>query len=313
MLLSAYLIYELSRIAALDYSQFDRYKEKIQTITEKIDCKEARFLILTPKLIFCYASGEFEEIYSLYKEYNEMKNNFKNGLLKTLSIFWRLILDLVISLQKNSLLQNTASKTIYFIGESHSLVPSNRTLTKGNEIYKAESKFVMGAKIFHLQGSYYSYQNKAIREAINDVGNDSIICFSIGEIDCRADEGILPYSKKKNNDAFGVAEKTVDGYLEQISLLCKGKRFNEVVIQGVPLANPLQKTNSATFNFEDVNDLRSIVNTFLRIGCQRYGFVFFDLAGAMANFSDNENLSAHIDGINAVPEVYEYFERLLTP
>ena len=53
MLLSAYLIYELSRIAALDYSQFDRYKEKIQTITEKIDCKEARFLILTPKLIFC--------------------------------------------------------------------------------------------------------------------------------------------------------------------------------------------------------------------------------------------------------------------
>jgi tetratricopeptide (TPR) repeat protein len=149
-------------------------------------------------------------------------------------------------------------KTLYVIGDSHSMSYHNVALktSRGNFLGKCE--WIWGCKQFHLgrQGkNHYKYK---FEETIGSLPLESNILLSIGEIDCRLDEGILAYCKKNPERKIQqVVNNTVSDYLDYILEKSLAYR-HEVTIQGIPCPN----IDRATFQNQEIGELVDLVQKF---------------------------------------------------
>lgn len=103
---------------------------------------------------------------------------------------------------------------IYHIGESHSLSYGYCTVKMRGTSYSIQPQLTLGVKAHHL-GQLSNNAFKAItRYNLGKIPKMSPVFVSIGEIDCRADEGIIPASLKLGKDVGQVAQSTVEKYID---------------------------------------------------------------------------------------------------
>jgi tetratricopeptide (TPR) repeat protein len=189
---------------------------------------------------------------------------------------------------------------LYAIGESHALVPHGLSVShQGGEI-SCISKWIVGCKQWHLgndQSNLYKYKFEAIIQSLPRV---SEILLLFGEIDCRLDEGIIPFLKKNPEITMESAiNNTISSYIDYVSKIAK-EYDHELTISGIPAPN---------INFEFVSEqdsrllirLIKIFNESLCIKAIQSGHNFLDVY-ALTNRGDGiSNKEWHIDDFHLKP------------
>ena len=194
-----------------------------------------QFLVSTRLLIFAYANRDIARLQKLYSTFNSLlvKHRGSASLLGTLEIFWSMILKLLIILQNQGLVKPHYEKTIYTLGESHSLVPAHRVISYEANKNISSPKFLMGIKMYHFRPETKKYQTLAFSNAFKSIPLGAKILITIGEKNCRLEEGIIQFAQGKGLVVNQVLTDTIDNFLESI---CREKNSN-FIIQGIPTLN----------------------------------------------------------------------------
>jgi hypothetical protein len=204
-------------------------------------------------------------------------------------------------------LKHKKYKTIYVLGESHSLTLSNLIINKGDESIKFYSGFIMGIKMHHLNSSSNTTQKQLmgkVLSGINQFGVNSVMV-TIGEIDCRVKEGIFHYALKNNLDSSIVAKQTVDNYFDSLKKLFSNFLHIEIFIQNIPAPTIHQlKMIDANDALKYLNMI-ALVNYCIKINCLKYNFKLIDVYGLTVDIGGKSNQKYHLDNYHLTPSIYE--------
>lgn len=138
---------------------------------------------------------------------------------------------------KSELYRDSAPDTLHVIGESHCLSPHGTALDLGGDLYRLEGRLIMGCKAWHLADPKVNNFQRAYWAIVSDLAEGANLLVTIGEIDCRMDEGMFPRHKKTGGSLDHIIESTARGFVNFIATLAadKGHQAN---ICGVPAPHP---------------------------------------------------------------------------
>ena len=106
--------------------------------------------------------------------------------------------------------------SIFHIGESHCLSFAHRDVSIDGCVHRIQPKLCLGIKAFHLAQSENNKYKSLFNHNFTSIPQQSNVFISIGEIDCRPDEGIIEASKKTGASIEHLIEETVFGYVEHL-------------------------------------------------------------------------------------------------
>jgi len=200
--------------------------------------------------------------------------------------------------------EHGAAVPLHIIGESHSLAASNALFLWGGVLHIGKPVFMMGVKMYHLASLSPDYRRSALEKKIMTLPRRCSVLVTIGEIDCRPDEGIWHAHKTKGECLNNLAEVTVAGYLGWLAGCLTSISPASVTIQGVPApAYSLGDLDGAGDRAAFL-DLISMVNRLLAAGAVARGWSFLDVFSATANEDGTSNHLWHIDSYHIRPDFY---------
>lgn len=202
-----------------------------------------------------------------------------------------------------------ASSEMIVIGDSHSLELANMILRWRNKNIRFISRPIRGIKMFHIGlGGYENYRDY-FESRLLSVDSSSEILLSIGEIDCRPNEGIyLQYKLNPKNDLNAILNLTVRKYLDYIEGVLMERRIelNKVYLLGLPFPaynlKPFLKAKVEQKQF-----LRFIVDAndcIKKLSISR-GFKYVDILKSSKFNASNSDL--RVDDFHLAPMFYKKF------
>jgi tetratricopeptide (TPR) repeat protein len=131
---------------------------------------------------------------------------------------------------------NEQSEALHVIGESHSLSPHNTLITIDGKAMRCRSSWILGCKQWHLRSEDRNRFKPQFESILRSLPNGSSILLTVGEIDCRPDEGVIKVLHTKGGTVEGIIERTVSGYIDYVASQTTERDF-KVIICGVPATN----------------------------------------------------------------------------
>lgn len=203
-------------------------------------------------------------------------------------------------------------RTFYIVGESHSLVSHCLEFTHLDRDYIGESRLITGCKQWHLGNRNSNHYKDQFERAFASIPRSSDVLLSIGEIDCRLDEGIIRHSKRHTEkDLAELVTDTTEGflcYVEKVNLL----HMHRIVVQGVPCPN----INVGVYSDAEISELAEVITLFnymLSSKATEKGFGFLDVHKLTNRGDGLSNRLWHIDDYHlspaAVREAWRTFYR----
>jgi predicted enzyme involved in methoxymalonyl-ACP biosynthesis len=176
---------------------------------------------------------------------------------------------------------------------------------------QASANFVFGVKMHHLAQENNNVYRSCMDQHISRLGTGSNCLFTIGEIDCRPDEGIWNAVKRHKKNMEEVIHATVSGYINYIKNRLITKEVKWVIIQGVPA--PGYSLHSKILLEEEKMFLKMIkcVNEKLQLESTQAGFAFFDVYAATVGQNGFGNKIWHIDEYHLKPTIYDNLDKWL--
>jgi len=192
-------------------------------------------------------------------------------------------------------------KTLYVIGESHSLVSHRLQIKASKDNFRCRALLIKGCKQWDL-GESKKNQYKCKFEALfKSLHNSSKILLSIGEIDCRLDSGIIKHKNKyPEKDILNLISNTIGNYLSYIYKVNSSCKHN-IIIQGVPCPN-IDTTNISKENIEQLINLIREFNILLKRKSTEIGYGFLDVHKLTNRGDGFSNQRWHIDQYHLSPE-----------
>ena len=181
--------------------------------------------------------GDFSETFLKINTTNKLINQ---GAVKAIEYeknrkysltFSRFISALYPLLEKEN--NNPYSKKIPHFGESHCLSFAHQTLSISSHLKQIQPVLITGGKAWHFANNKNNQWKDSLNQQMKNHNYSDEIFISFGEIDCRKDEGILPYSIKNNKEISEVCEKTIQGYLDYMEKVLSQK-YTKIYYFGVP-------------------------------------------------------------------------------
>jgi tetratricopeptide (TPR) repeat protein len=149
--------------------------------------------------------GKYDNIVQSKKaKYSNRKDEvFCNAYFKFLSSL----------VKKTSIPVKTNNSKIYHIGESHCLSYAHSVFVKNSLAYSVVPRITFGAKAYHYSDHANNSFKVITKMNLARIPHGSIVFVSVGEIDCRANEGIIKAVEKTESAFNEVVNKTIDGYV----------------------------------------------------------------------------------------------------
>lgn len=193
------------------------------------------------------------------------------------------------------------NKTVYVIGESHSLVSHKLYIENLDNNFFCKSLLIVGCKQFHLgQSNRNQYKNK-IEDIFLSIPKSSEVLLAIGEIDCRLDGGIILHkAKRPEKDIKNIIQNTVEDYLSYIAKINSDRSCN-VTIQGVPCPN----IDTQNHPVKDIALLIEVIRNFnseLKNKSKDIGFKFLDVHKLTDRGDGFSNDIWHLDDYHLSPD-----------
>jgi hypothetical protein len=258
------------------------------------------------------------------KRYLEMAKSMQGGITKatrTSKTYWNYISFLIAWWEKNESNHiNTSGcispKVLYVIGESHSLSVQNLDITIDEDQYVPNVLWIEGVKQWHLskdKKNIYKYQ---FLKNFRKLPKKSTILITVGEIDCRIDEGIFPLWQKKGGDITNIIQLTISNFLNFVKKI-SAKREMEIIICGVPASNIL-RTNIDSKVLDLYGNFLCHFNSLLKASALSVGFCFVDvflLTNIKNGYADG---ALHLDSNHLKPSsmkiaIKEFFNKPFNP
>jgi len=192
---------------------------------------------------------------------------------------------------------------IVFLGESHCLPPVGMTFSDGEKKHRIESRLVIGCKMWHLVKPLRNRYYFTFMHALETIPKDAEVIITIGEIDCRATEGIILQCKKDPKYIENGISVLTQKYMELVSVTAKN-RFRKLGIMGIPAVANLNESIAK----EDINLQVKIIqriNEELKGRAKQAEINFIDVF-ALTNRGDGIAKDGyHLDNVHLKPKVYE--------
>jgi tetratricopeptide (TPR) repeat protein len=116
-------------------------------------------------------------------------------------------------IKNNTFHEKSDFPKIYHIGESHCLSYAHSHISTKNGSHLIMPRVTFGAKAYHFSNNTENQFKTITRINLNQIPNRSLVFISIGEIDCRAADGIIPFSEKARKPVNKIIDDTVEGYI----------------------------------------------------------------------------------------------------
>ena len=196
---------------------------------------------------------------------------------------------------------NPNDKKLYVVGESHSLVSHSLLVKFSNDNFRCESKLIMGCKQWHLGNPNKNQYKRKFEIIFDDIPKESRVLLTIGEIDCRVNDGILKHKMKKLlNNVRPLINSTIENYFNYIVKINYSYKHN-IIIQGVPCPNIREDNISKEERSELIKLIRSF-NSILKTKAKENKFGFLDVGKLTDRGDGYSNRIWHIDEIHLSPE-----------
>ena len=196
---------------------------------------------------------------------------------------------------------NRNDKKLYVVGESHSLVAHSLSVKFANIDFLCEAKLIMGCKQWHLGNPNKNQYQRKFEIIFDDIPKNSHILLTIGEIDCRINDGILKHKKKKSlNYVKPLIHSTIENYINYVCKINSVYKHN-IIIQGVPCPNIREDDISKEERSELIKLIRSF-NSLLKTKAKENKFGFLDVGKLTDRGDGYSNKIWHIDEIHLSPE-----------
>jgi len=193
---------------------------------------------------------------------------------------------------------------IIHIGESHCLAFINQKIQAKDIKLLIKPSLIKGAKAFHLrEASKTSIQKIGFeRRTQQDIGSYKYIFLSFGEIDCRADEGIMKHCQKTGNAIKDTSREIANLYFEWTAQRLS-TNIKKVVYFGTPAPYKTEQIKNQSTEDDDRRLLAiRIFNATIKEQCEQNGIFFADVYRLTAGKDGYNNNDWMIDGIHLKPK-----------
>ncbi|MDC6484637.1 tetratricopeptide repeat protein [Methylophilaceae bacterium] len=198
-------------------------------------------------------------------------------------------------------LKNKSDKILYVIGESHGLVSHGLSIRKTSGHFLCKSLLIMGCKQWHLGNSIKNKYKFKFESLMHSLSKSSEILLSIGEIDCRLEEGIIKYNNKyPEKSRTELITATVENYLNYVHKINFSYQ-HKITIQGVPCPN-IDISDISKEKVIELIDLIREFNIVLKDKSTEIGFSFLDVYKLSDRGDGFSNLIWHLDSSHLSPE-----------
>lgn len=233
---------------------------------------------------------------------------------KNSAVFWVYLQSLYRHLHENTDHYAPAAgcqfPVLHVFGESHSLAPANICLDWFGVQRVARSHFVMGTQMWHLAKSEQNYRRLVIQHQIEKLADGSSLLMTIGEIDCRPDEGLWKTHQTKGIALDFLIDRTVEGYVAWLDSVWSPSKKGTLTIQGIPAPGYIleDKIKSGDDRTRFLNMIRSVNQRLADCALKRRWF-FLDVYAATATQEGRGNGVWHLDPYHLKPSFYPQASR----
>lgn len=215
-------------------------------------------------------------------------------------IYVEFILGLIAARQQHaSAYEGPANKQLHTIGESHCLTPAHLILSG----HCVQAHLLMGAKAYYFgieQGETWRYQ---IERIIGELPKTEPLVMMFGEIDCRANEGIM--RQWLNDPAYPMESEVallVQRYVKFIKI-AQLRRAAPTYLYGVPAPAQSQVVTLAPARYDDFKHMVAHFNACLANEAAAQSLPFIDIYALTVGEDGWARAGVHLDGIHLIPEV----------
>ncbi len=207
--------------------------------------------------------------------------------------------------------ENPPEETLYVVGESHALGCAHVNVTLDGTPLHCSVQHLIGIKAAHFAKSQMNAHviMHYFEKVIFGIPKGSNVLVMIGEIDCRVDEGILPYALKHNKTIAETVDQTVRAYvktLSELNALC-GHRITLCTVP--PVSITLFNEGKAYYGeeklnrFPQVKEVIKLFNQDLKKYAAEYGFRILDTYTNTIADNGFAKAGMHIDSYHLKPSV----------
>lgn len=189
------------------------------------------------------------------------------------------------------------------IGDSHCLSPAHKTIILDGVEYRCEPHLIMGIKGWHLGNPAKNKYKYALDRVLQKLNNCPAI-FTIGEIDCRSDEGIFSYHRKTNIPIEEIITETVDLFLRFVFSRINTNGITPVFC-GVPAPDMVKIGKLSERDKEKYLFTVRHFNSYLLSQVQANGARFIDVYTATAGPDGTSNNKYDLDKLHLQPDFLE--------
>jgi tetratricopeptide (TPR) repeat protein len=194
-------------------------------------------------------------------------------------------------------------KRIYIAGDSHSLSLHELRLVYQGEDLQATVEWIPGCKQWHLANEAVNKYKQKFEQVMRRLPPASTVLLTLGEIDCRPNEGILAvHAKHPEKSIDSIVEHTTRRYIDYVAQIMR-PLGHRVIVCGVPASNP-SLASAFGEQFRALQQLIPLFNRVLGQQAERAGFDFLDMYRETAPADDRSEAEVHLDSFHLIPEVY---------
>ncbi len=199
--------------------------------------------------------------------------------------------------------QNGTEEHLHVIGESHALSVHGIKVHLDRPL-RCASHWIEGCKQWHLGRSEANQFKCQFENIMAQIPRGSQVMLTIGEIDCRHDEGLLPSWKKDTSQSIEqLIAATVDPYVQYVGRVAK-KTNHHLLIAGVPASNFPREAISLI----DQPLLANLIQLFsqqIKISAARHGHHFIDVHSMTAGADGYSHGIWHLDEHHLRPDAWQ--------
>lgn len=200
------------------------------------------------------------------------------------------------------------------IGDSHSLIPAGRIIQWNGRGVRVQAMPVRGIKMFHLGSGTPAKYRSYMKLRLKQVPQDSDVLLSVGEIDCRPNEGIFHAARKAPKVPIGeVLSNTVSAFMLFMAQAFRDAEIESrrITLLGVP--NPRYDVLArlpAGATETEFREFITLVNETIKREAHALGWAFLDSHAATSDSNAATGEDYWLDEIHFSPTFYNFADNL---
>ena len=207
---------------------------------------------------------------------------------------------LVFRQEHPSLYTEAADKHIHIIGDSHNLSYTDTVITFNGIRHKVVSHLIMGCKAWHLAQPGMNRFKASFDCVLQQLPRAATAIISIGEIDCRLNEGIFPAHKKYQTELKSSIESLVHDFVHYVVDKAREKEL-KLVFYGVP-APHCSLSHVSKHDRQTFLQVLELFNSSLAETAASVDSIFIDVYGQTVTENGLADGRHHIDAFHLSPD-----------